>query len=49
MNINPYFIALLVIVVFGHFIWFIRYALKILKSEEPKSPKSERLNEQDKS
>jgi len=48
MNINPYFFALIVIVVFGHFIWFIHYALKILKGEEPKSPKSENLNEQDK-
>ena len=37
---NPWFIALIIIVLVGHVIWFIHYALKTLKENE--SPHAER-------
>jgi heme/copper-type cytochrome/quinol oxidase subunit 2 len=33
MMLNKYWIALIVIVVIGHFIWFVLYAIKTLKDD----------------
>ncbi len=49
MITNPWFIALIVVVVAGHFIWFVRYAINVLKNETPESQKNVSANEQEKS
>ncbi|HQU72223.1 MAG: hypothetical protein KDI06_07505 [Calditrichaeota bacterium] len=43
---NTFWIALLIIVLVGHVVWFIIYAIRVMKNDEvkitrPDSPKSE--------